>query len=106
VRESGTVALAVPRVATRNTHGTGCSLSQAIAAGLAKGEDLATAVRNAKAFISAAAGRSIISIDFTSAGASFRAGLNLGLILVSIMALRPRAHDHPLLRSRSPEAFP
>jgi len=30
--------LAAPRVATRNTHGTGCSLSSAIAAGLAKGE--------------------------------------------------------------------
>ncbi len=39
---------------TRNTHGTGCSLSSAIAAGLAKGEGLETAVRNAKAFISAA----------------------------------------------------
>jgi hydroxymethylpyrimidine/phosphomethylpyrimidine kinase len=46
--------LSAPRVATQNTHGTGCSLSSAIAAGLAKGEDLAIAVRNAKAFISAA----------------------------------------------------
>jgi hydroxymethylpyrimidine/phosphomethylpyrimidine kinase len=46
--------LSAPRIATRNTHGTGCSLSSAIAAGLAKGEDLAIAVRNAKAFISAA----------------------------------------------------
>ena len=46
--------LAAPRVATRNTHGTGCSLSSAIAAGLAKGEDLAAAVRNAKAYVSAA----------------------------------------------------
>lgn len=46
--------LAAPRVATRNTHGTGCSLSSAVAAGLAKGEDLATAVRNAKAYVSAA----------------------------------------------------
>ncbi len=36
-----TIALAAPRVATRNTHGTGCSLSSAVAAGLAKGEDLA-----------------------------------------------------------------
>jgi hydroxymethylpyrimidine/phosphomethylpyrimidine kinase len=54
VRESGAIALATPRVATQNTHGTGCSLSSAIAAGLAKGEDLETAVRSAKAFISAA----------------------------------------------------
>jgi hydroxymethylpyrimidine/phosphomethylpyrimidine kinase len=51
---NGTVALAAPRIATKNTHGTGCSLSSAIAAGLAKGEDLETAVRNAKAWISAA----------------------------------------------------
>ena len=49
-----TIALAAPRIATRNTHGTGCSLSSAIAAGLAKGEGLETAVRNAKAWISAA----------------------------------------------------
>ncbi|OAF04814.1 hydroxymethylpyrimidine/phosphomethylpyrimidine kinase [Bradyrhizobium centrolobii] len=49
-----TIALAAPRVATRNTHGTGCSLSSAIAAGLAKGEDLEQAVRSAKTWISAA----------------------------------------------------
>ena len=54
VRESGAIALAAPRVATQNTHGTGCSLSSAIAAGLARGEDLETAVRGAKAFVSAA----------------------------------------------------
>jgi hydroxymethylpyrimidine/phosphomethylpyrimidine kinase len=51
---SGVTPLPAPRIATANTHGTGCSLSSAIAAGLAKGEDIATAVRNAKAFISAA----------------------------------------------------
>ena len=49
-----TIALAAPRVATRNTHGTGCSLSSAVAAGLAKGETLEPAVRSAKAWISAA----------------------------------------------------
>ena len=50
----GVVALKAPRIATQNTHGTGCSLSSAIAAGLAKGEDLATAVRNAKTYVSGA----------------------------------------------------
>jgi hydroxymethylpyrimidine/phosphomethylpyrimidine kinase len=54
VRGHGMLALPAPRIATQNTHGTGCSLSSAIAAGLAKGEDLESAVRNAKAFISAA----------------------------------------------------
>ncbi|KIZ36604.1 MULTISPECIES: bifunctional hydroxymethylpyrimidine kinase/phosphomethylpyrimidine kinase [Rhodopseudomonas] len=48
------VALPAPRLATPNTHGTGCSLSSAIAAGLAKGQDLDTAVRNAKAWVHAA----------------------------------------------------
>jgi len=51
---NGIIALAAPRIATRNTHGTGCSLSSAIAAGLAKGEDMETAVRNAKVWVSAA----------------------------------------------------
>jgi hydroxymethylpyrimidine/phosphomethylpyrimidine kinase len=54
VRGSGIIALTAPRIATRNTHGTGCSLSSAIAAGLAKGEDMETAVRNAKVWVSAA----------------------------------------------------
>jgi hydroxymethylpyrimidine/phosphomethylpyrimidine kinase len=49
-----TTALAAPRIATKNTHGTGCSLSSAIAAGLAKGESMEAAVRAAKAWISAA----------------------------------------------------
>jgi hydroxymethylpyrimidine/phosphomethylpyrimidine kinase len=46
--------LAAPRVATRNTHGTGCTLASAIAAGLARGLSLIDAVRAAKAYISAA----------------------------------------------------
>jgi hydroxymethylpyrimidine/phosphomethylpyrimidine kinase len=50
----GTVTLAAPRIATKNTHGTGCSLSSAIAAGLAKGEDMETAIRKAKVWVSAA----------------------------------------------------
>jgi len=54
IDERGSLALAAPRIATQNTHGTGCSLSSAIAAGLAKGEDLVTSVRNAKTFISGA----------------------------------------------------
>lgn len=51
---SGVIRLAAPRIATANTHGTGCSLSSAIAAGLAKGFGLERSVRDAKAYISAA----------------------------------------------------
>jgi hydroxymethylpyrimidine/phosphomethylpyrimidine kinase len=54
IRTNGYIALTAPRVATQNTHGTGCTLSSAIAAELAKGAELEAAVRNAKAFISAA----------------------------------------------------
>ena len=39
---------------TENTHGTGCTLSSAVAAGLAKGLSLSDAVREAKAYVTAA----------------------------------------------------
>ena len=42
------------RIATKNTHGTGCTLSSAIAAGLAKGLALKDAVAQAKAYVTAA----------------------------------------------------
>lgn len=43
-----------PRIATRNTHGTGCTFASAIAAELAHGHSVATAVQNAKAYLFAA----------------------------------------------------
>lgn len=46
--------LAAIRVATRHTHGTGCTLSSAIAARLARGDDLRAAVHRAKAYVTAA----------------------------------------------------
>lgn len=42
------------RLSNPNTHGTGCTLSSAIAANLAKGLDLAEAVRRAKEYLSGA----------------------------------------------------
>lgn len=44
------------RIATSNTHGTGCTLSSAIASNLAKGRGLAESVRRAKAYLSGALG--------------------------------------------------
>ena len=49
--KNGVVRLAAARVVTRNTHGTGCTLSSAIAAELAKGRGLADAVRAAKDYV-------------------------------------------------------
>jgi hydroxymethylpyrimidine/phosphomethylpyrimidine kinase len=47
-------AYSAPRIDSTNTHGTGCTLSAAIAAGLSRGQALAEAVREAKAYVTAA----------------------------------------------------
>ena len=46
--------LTAPRLHTRNTHGTGCTLSSAIAAGLAKGGSIVDAVKDAHAYLQGA----------------------------------------------------
>ena len=43
-----------PRIQTRNTHGTGCTLSSAIAAGLALGAPLVDAVQQARDYVRSA----------------------------------------------------
>ncbi len=43
-----------PRIPTTNTHGTGCTLSSAITAGLAQGLDVIEATARAKDFVTAA----------------------------------------------------
>jgi hydroxymethylpyrimidine/phosphomethylpyrimidine kinase len=63
-RENRLLTLPAERIASRNNHGTGCTLSSAIAAHLARGEDLETAVRQAKIYITAA----------LRAGAAYRLG--------------------------------
>ncbi|MEA2985565.1 MAG: hydroxymethylpyrimidine/phosphomethylpyrimidine kinase [Alphaproteobacteria bacterium] len=54
VQPTSVARLAADRIPTVNTHGTGCTLSSAIAAGLAKGLSLAEAVREGKAYVTAA----------------------------------------------------
>jgi len=46
--------LSAPRIRTRSTHGTGCTLSAAVAAGLARGEGLEAAVAAAKRYVTRA----------------------------------------------------
>jgi hydroxymethylpyrimidine/phosphomethylpyrimidine kinase len=48
------IELRSPRIATRNTHGTGCTLSAAIAALLPQRASIAEAVRDAKAYLTSA----------------------------------------------------
>jgi len=64
VDDNGTQRLEAPRVLTENTHGTGCTLSSAIAAELAKGETLDKAVKLAKLYVTAA----IIAADEIEVG--------------------------------------
>ena len=54
VEASGVRRFASARIDTPNTHGTGCTLSSAIAAGLAKGLPLLDAIQAAKNFVTAA----------------------------------------------------
>lgn len=54
IERAAVTRFAAERIATQNTHGTGCTFAAAIAAGLAKGEPLADAVRGAKSYVTAA----------------------------------------------------
>ena len=54
VSASGVQQFSAKRVATKNTHGTGCTLSSSIAAGLAKGLGVDEAVAEAHAYLAAA----------------------------------------------------
>ena len=54
VTPTGSRWFEAPRLATKNTHGTGCTLSSAIAAGLAKGMALEDAIAAAKTYLQAA----------------------------------------------------
>jgi hydroxymethylpyrimidine/phosphomethylpyrimidine kinase len=51
VEPSGVTRFESPRIDTRSTHGTGCTLASAIAAGLAQGMDLKAAVGRARAYV-------------------------------------------------------
>ncbi|MBV8400042.1 MAG: bifunctional hydroxymethylpyrimidine kinase/phosphomethylpyrimidine kinase [Acetobacteraceae bacterium] len=52
--EAGVAEFEAPRIETRHTHGTGCTLASAIAAGLAQGLGLVDAVARARAYVRAA----------------------------------------------------
>lgn len=54
ITADGTLRLTAPRRLTRNTHGTGCTLSAAVAAGLAQGMGLAAAITRAHGYLQGA----------------------------------------------------
>lgn len=51
VTPAGAERFAGPRIATRHTHGTGCTLASACAVGLAQGMELVVAVKRARAYV-------------------------------------------------------
>jgi hydroxymethylpyrimidine/phosphomethylpyrimidine kinase len=55
------VEFAAPRLATRHTHGTGCTFAAAVASQLALGESVETAVRAAKHYVTEAMRRGIVA---------------------------------------------
>ncbi|MEI4486977.1 bifunctional hydroxymethylpyrimidine kinase/phosphomethylpyrimidine kinase [Frigidibacter sp. MR17.14] len=65
VTPGGTLAFEAPRLPTGNTHGTGCTLSSAIAAGLARGLALPAAVAQAHGWLH----RAIAGADALKIGA-------------------------------------
>jgi hydroxymethylpyrimidine/phosphomethylpyrimidine kinase len=54
VSDQGEHVFTAPRIKTENTHGTGCSLSSAIAAGLANGLSMEEAIGAAKTWLTGA----------------------------------------------------
>lgn len=52
-KEGNTTTYSSPKIVTRNLHGTGCTLSSAIASGMSKRRSLAVAVRYAKGIMDA-----------------------------------------------------
>ena len=52
--DAETLEIRGPRVSTKHTHGTGCTLASAIAANLAKGVKEMDAIRNARAYVEGA----------------------------------------------------
>ncbi|MBU6448857.1 MAG: bifunctional hydroxymethylpyrimidine kinase/phosphomethylpyrimidine kinase [Rhodospirillales bacterium] len=54
ITRQNVVAITLPRIESRNTHGTGCTMSSAIATGLAQGMGLEAAVRRARDYLQAA----------------------------------------------------
>jgi hydroxymethylpyrimidine/phosphomethylpyrimidine kinase len=64
VTATAAIRVIAGRVDTRNTHGTGCTLAAAIAAGLAKGFGLTEAVSAAKDYVTGA----IVAADRLSVG--------------------------------------
>ena len=88
VGADGVWRFCAPRIASRNLHGTGCTLSSAIAAGIVLGLELPEAVARAKTFVGEAIER--------ARGFAFSAGAGplAQLPLFDRLGDRRAGHDH------------
>ena len=94
------------RIMTTNTHGTGCTLSSAIAANLAKGHSLPDSVRLAKEYISGALGAMLnlgkgsgpMNHAFCLSG-KFAGKRDIrGILMASVSDIWPEYNNHPFVR--------
>lgn len=74
-----------PRTATRNTHGTGCTLSSALAARIMQTEDIATAIAAAKSYVAMA----IAGADDLSVGSGHGPTHHFATLLPFVQETRP-----------------
>ncbi|MBQ7545326.1 MAG: bifunctional hydroxymethylpyrimidine kinase/phosphomethylpyrimidine kinase [Synergistaceae bacterium] len=94
------------RIDTRNTHGTGCTLSSAIASNLAKGYSLSEAVRVAKEYISGALGAGLdlgqgcgpMMHNFNLSGKFSQSRGIVSRLMDSVADIWPEYNNHPFVK--------
>ena len=94
------------RINTSNTHGTGCTLSSAIAANLAKGFGLPESVRRAKEYISGALGAGLdlgkgcgpMMHNFNLTGRFSRTKSLRERLMDSVADIWPEYNNHPFVK--------
>ncbi|MBQ3402514.1 MAG: bifunctional hydroxymethylpyrimidine kinase/phosphomethylpyrimidine kinase [Synergistaceae bacterium] len=94
------------RIDTRNTHGTGCTLSSAIASNLAKGYGLDDSVRRAKEYISGALGAMLdlghgsgpMNHSFNLTGKFSEKRDIVSFLMDSVSDIWPEYNNHPFVK--------
>ena len=94
------------RIDTQNTHGTGCTLSSAIAANLAKGFGLSESVRRAKEYISGALGAGLdlgkgcgpMMHNFNLTGRYSQSRGLIARLMDSVADIWPEYNNHPFVK--------
>ena len=94
------------RISTKNTHGTGCTLSSAIASNLAKGFSLEKSVERAKEYISGALGAMLdlgkgcgpMKHNFNLSGKFSENKSLVERLMSSVSDIWPKYNEHPFVK--------